>query len=260
MTAPFQMNMIAPSAIKGFVDKVFSAFTVGAMVDPASVNTLVPGDCVKLSTAAGTGVYLVDKAAATDLTFGVVVYEVKKNSYVACDSLSIALPGTIILGEAGAAITRGDSLEFVAAGSQVITNAGVNPVMGRALNSASGAGKLLAVLVGGVTLGAVVASRGSVVTALTPGATVAIDSSLGRVFTLTPAQAETINITGGVAGATFNLIVVTSGATSYTLTLGTGFGANGGTLATGIASGKTFVLKFVHNGTSFVEVSRTAAM
>ena len=260
MTAPFQMNMVSPSAIKGFVDSVFSAFTLPVMIDPASVNTLVAGDVVKLSTVAGTGVILVDKAAATDTAFGVVVYEVKKNSYTAGDALSVALPGSVVLMEAGASITRGDSLEFSAATSRVITNAGVNPVLGQALTSASGAGKLVRVLVNVVTIGAVTASRGSVVTALTPGATVAINAALGKVFTLTPGEAETLNVTGGVAGMEIDIIVLTSGTSSFTLTLGTGFGANAGTLATGTANAKTFVLRFRHNGTSFVEVSRTAAM
>ena len=260
MTAPFQMNMIAPGNIKGFVDKVYSAFTLGAMVAPASVNTLVPGDAVILSTVAGTGVLCVDKAAATDTAFGVVVYEVKKNSYTAGEALSIALPGSVILMEAQTTITRGDSLEFVASGSLVKTNAGSNPVLGQALDSSSGAGKLVKVLLNVVTIGAVTASKGSVVTALTPGATVAINAALGGVFTLTPGEGETLNVTGGVAGQTIDIVILTSGTQTYTLTLGTGFGANAGTLATGGTTAKTFVWRFRHNGTSFVEVSRTAAM
>jgi len=256
----FQANMVYPGQLKGMVNKIFSPFSIAGMVDMTSVNTLVPGDAVIITTTAGSGAYLFDKAAATDTPDGFVAYEVKKNSYVAGDAIRVAMAGSIIMLESSAAITRGDSLEFVASGSLVKTNAGTNPVVGKALQSASGANKLIAVRVAGSVITGLVASRGSVVTALTPGATVALNAALGKVFTLTPGEAETINVTGGVAGMEIQIIVLTSGTSSYTLTLGTGFGANAGTLATGTANAKTFVLKFVHNGTSFVEVGRTAAM
>ena len=96
--------------------------------------------------------------------------------------------------------------------------------------------------------------------ALTPGATPAIDATLGKVFTMVPAQNQAFTTTGGVVGQEMILKVVTSGTNSYNLTFGTGFGANASTLATGATTAKTFVMKFVHDGTSFIEVSRTAAM
>jgi len=97
------------------------------------------------------------------------------------------------------------------------------------------------------------------VSALTAGSTVTLNSALGDVFTLTPAQAETINTTNISAGQRVNLVVTTSGTTSYTLTFGTNFKSTG-TLATGTTTGKVFVVSFVSDGTNLNEVSRTTAM
>lgn len=106
--------------------------------------------------------------------------------------------------------------------------------------------------------GAVVGAAQDTIVALTPGATPAVDATLGSLFTLTPAENETISVTGGVAGEYITLRVLTSGTSTYTLTFGTGFKSTG-TLATGTTSAKKFVLRFVHDGTEFCEVSRTAA-
>jgi hypothetical protein len=112
-----------------------------------------------------------------------------------------------------------------------------------------------------VTAGLVAKVIGSgAAVALTPGATPAIDATLGKIFTVTPGEAEAITVSGGVVGQEIILKVLTSGATSYNLTFGTGFGANAGALATGVTTAKVFVVRFVHDGTSFVEVGRTAAM
>lgn len=96
-------------------------------------------------------------------------------------------------------------------------------------------------------------------TALTPAAAVTITSTTGNFFTLTPDQATTINATTvGAQGQTLFIKVLTSGTSSYTLTFGTNFKSTG-TLATGTADAKTFVIQFLSDGTNYVEVSRTAA-
>lgn len=94
---------------------------------------------------------------------------------------------------------------------------------------------------------------------LTSAAAIAIDASLGNVFTLTPGEAATITIANYVPGERYNLVVTTSGTSSYTLTLGTGFKVTG-TLATGTSDAKVFVLSFVCDGISVKETSRTTAM
>lgn len=99
----------------------------------------------------------------------------------------------------------------------------------------------------------------STVSALTAGATVTLNCALGDVFTLTPAEAETINATNLAAGQRINLVITTSGTNSYTLTFSGNFKVTG-TLATGATSGKVFTVTFVSDGTNLNEVARTTAM
>ncbi len=95
--------------------------------------------------------------------------------------------------------------------------------------------------------------------ALTPAATVALSAALASIFTLTPAENETINATGLTEGETLFLLVTTSGSSSFTLTFGTNF-VTTGTLATGTTTAKKFLVQFLVVGGKAVEVSRTAAM
>lgn len=76
---------------------------------------------------------------------------------------------------------------------------------------------------------------------------------------LTPNSTRTLTTTIAPAGQRRTLIILTSGTTSYTLTFGTGFRANG-TLATGTVTAKRFVLQFVSDGTTMNEISRTVAI
>ncbi len=99
----------------------------------------------------------------------------------------------------------------------------------------------------------------STVSALTPGATVTLNCTLGDVFTLTPAESETINATNLAAGQRVSVVITTSGTSSYTLTFSGNFKVTG-TLATGATSGKVFTVTFVSDGTNLNEVARTTAM
>lgn len=97
------------------------------------------------------------------------------------------------------------------------------------------------------------------VLALTPGTTVAVDASVAKRFTLTPAQSCTLNITGYSVGDVLDFDIVTSGTSTYNVTFGTNFFSQG-VLATGTASGKQFVLSFVEFFNAMCERCRTTAM
>jgi hypothetical protein len=101
--------------------------------------------------------------------------------------------------------------------------------------------------------------RANAVTSLSSTSPATLDASLGQVFTLTPTGALTINATNDLAGSIIFLRILTSGASSYTITFGTNFVANG-TLATGTVTAKTFLLEFVSDGSNFIEISRTTAL
>jgi hypothetical protein len=95
-------------------------------------------------------------------------------------------------------------------------------------------------------------------TALTPSASVAVDCSLANVFTLTPGQAESITASNMVAGQYVDLIILTSGTNSYTLTFSTGFKTPNTTLATGTVTGKYFAIHYISNGSYLIEIGRTS--
>jgi hypothetical protein len=124
---------------------------------------------------------------------------------------------------------------------------------------------------GGLTdQGPPVKTNGQVATRVVPlgtlaaGGTTTLDTSLGRIFTLTlPASGtNTVNVGSNlVAGIYVDLII--TGATTGTLTFGTGFKKSQTGIVTAsvltLASG-TITMCFVSDGTSLFEVSRTAAL
>jgi hypothetical protein len=89
--------------------------------------------------------------------------------------------------------------------------------------------------------------------------TVSFDpNNYGEIAAITPTGAMTLAPSAVLAKA-LKLIFTTSGTTSYTVTFGTNFKSSG-TLATGTVSGKTFVVDFVGDGTTYYEIARSAAL
>lgn len=89
--------------------------------------------------------------------------------------------------------------------------------------------------------------------------TLALALSTNRNVIVTPTATGSFTTTVPASGVRCNLIILTSGVTSYTMTFGTGFKSQG-TLATGVTTARYFVLDFISDGTSLIEVSRTIAM
>jgi hypothetical protein len=73
-------------------------------------------------------------------------------------------------------------------------------------------------------------------------------------------ETSSIGAAGMIAGQYVDIIITTSGTSSYTITFGTGFKTGTATLATGTISGKKFLVHYVSDGTSLIELSRTAAL
>lgn len=186
----------------------------------------------------------------------------------------------------------------LATGPRMLASAGVNPISGLALDNASDTdifrfmvmgvsypltATITAGTINGTPIGASSASTGAftvltastsltvsgntttgslyeAIAALTPGASISLNPTLGGLFTLTPTASCTINAASVPAKSqAINVEVLTSGTTSYTVTFGTNMKTTG-TLATGSASGKYFIVSFVSDGTNFIEVSRTTAI
>lgn len=95
--------------------------------------------------------------------------------------------------------------------------------------------------------------------ALLANGTLAMGFAANNVVKVTPTANGTYTTTVPPAGTLCTLIILTSGATSRTITFGSGFKPVG-TLATGTANARVFVISWVSDGTVLYEVSRTAAM
>jgi len=95
-------------------------------------------------------------------------------------------------------------------------------------------------------------------TVLTAGTT-AMELAANINVQVTPNANATFTTTVPSAGIRCNLLILTSGASSYTITFGTGFRSTG-TLATGVTTARYFMLQFISDGTTLVECSRTTAM
>lgn len=283
-----QFNNNVPVKGDTALQKGFNVLPV--MLDPNSVNIVYPGDAVVLTTTDGTTI-LVDKALATDVPFGFVLYDMKTSIFTAGQAFEIARFGTAVYAQAQGTIQRGDDLEYVPDVSDptddplMKTSAGTNPISAVAIDNAEDGDIFRMIIitevdftptiVGGsinnTPIGQGTANLGTFTTlaatsisdaisALSPGTTVTLTPTLGDLFTLTPAQSCTINAASvNTSHQRIVIEVLTSGTTTYTVTFGTHFRSTG-TLATGSTTAKKFLVVFDGDGTEYVETSRTAAL
>lgn len=103
------------------------------------------------------------------------------------------------------------------------------------------------------TAEAALATQTRYAVALTPGATISLDPTLGSVFTLTPDQNCTINTASRIAGQVLT-VIITATATSRVVTYGTGFLGVPAT-TTGTTAGKKFSELSVSDGASYINIS-----
>jgi len=76
---------------------------------------------------------------------------------------------------------------------------------------------------------------------------------------VTPTATATYTTTVPASGTEAKILILTTGATSRTITFGSGFRSTG-TLATGTTTARYFMLSFISDGSVLVETSRTIAM
>lgn len=97
-------------------------------------------------------------------------------------------------------------------------------------------------------------------TTVTSATSVTIFPSVNNVFKLSPSTNVQFTADTSIERPTsmpdITIQVATISTTSFNITFGPGFGATGGALATGTASGRVFVLRFAYIDLTYVEVSR----
>jgi hypothetical protein len=119
--------------------------------------------------------------------------------------------------------------------------------------------------IGGTVAAAVTGAPVASTSVVTSGFTTLAAGTLALAFASKGVVQVTPNATGSFtttvppAGTRCTLIVLTSGATSFTMTFGTGFKTTG-TLATGTVTARYFNFQFISDGTNLIECSRTVAI
>lgn len=143
------LNTFNVTPIQGQMDLPDFSSVITGQVDTAFAGTaLVPGQAVKQIAASSGLPKFTALTANTDKTAGFVAYDPKDASYAANKPFECAISGGVMFMTSGAAIAAGANLEVVyngGTGGTVITNAGTNPVVGTALDSASAASQLIRV-------------------------------------------------------------------------------------------------------------------
>lgn len=89
--------------------------------------------------------------------------------------------------------------------------------------------------------------------------TTAMALATNNAVKVTPTATATYTTTVPPAGSVRQIIILTSGVSSFTITFGSGFKPTA-TLATGTTTARVFVISFVSDGTNLYEASRTVAM
>lgn len=95
--------------------------------------------------------------------------------------------------------------------------------------------------------------------ALLSSGTLAMNFAVNTCVKITPSATQTFTTTVPPAGSERNLIILTSGTVSRTITFGTGFKPTG-TLATGTVTARVFVIKWVSDGVNLYEATGRTAM
>lgn len=146
MTQPVQtLNQFAQQPPKGSVAAVPNPVTISAQVSKDSLNTLYPGDAVRLTGGTTDQIEVDFCSAVSDQVIGFVVRNQKRAYFTAGQPLEIAMEGTVIYLEAYGAIDRGNKVEWYPTGHQVEEAKGSNSTVGTALDIARLTGDIIRV-------------------------------------------------------------------------------------------------------------------
>ena len=268
MTIPsYNQNNFAIAPLLGELDlQGVGGTVITAEADSSVVTALLPGQPVKIVDSANGVPKVVALTANTDFTFGFIKRNVKDQNYAAGEFLELAQGGSFIWLVSNAAIARGANVEVVydanSGNGAVISSGGVNPIIGYALDKATGANQFIRValrspvtptvagsLFAQVTVTQAQLNAGQVLITGVGGKKILVTnySALvaGNFATGTAAVIESTNGTPVVV-STIAQAGLTSGAalvpSSANTTLGAGFGA-----ALGAGDG----LQVVHTGSNF---------
>lgn len=142
----FQLGIVA-----GAISLQGQGMVLTGRVSASQTPAIVAGQAVKLVTSSTTGGIpeVESLTSATDVPFGVAIYNIKDASYAARAKVELALRNTIIYMTAASAITQGSFVKFDYLTNKISLNTDSNiPSIGVALDRASADGDLIRVIIG----------------------------------------------------------------------------------------------------------------
>ena len=141
------LNQFKPTSLLGGLSFVNNPNVKSVKIDPASTATkLQAGTPVKLVDKTSSEVLVDACSAATDPVYGVIIFNAKKGTYSAGQTVEIACKGTVIFLESSAAIARGArvSSAVTPTAPTVVTNTtSTNARVGQCLDKCAAANVLV---------------------------------------------------------------------------------------------------------------------
>lgn len=136
-------NQFRITPIVGAQDLTVNQNIKACRINPDSVSTdpIVAGQAVKLVDVAGD-VPIVDVAAVTEEAYGVLVHDLRHDTFAKGDYVNVAARGSVIFLEASAAIAGGAAVQNTPGGPtvQTLTSLATNCRLGRNLTKIAAAG------------------------------------------------------------------------------------------------------------------------
>jgi hypothetical protein len=149
MSQTLNVNQFEQKPLKGSLDlAIMNSKVITGVVSDSQATALVPGERVKLDTAAGSQIPSFIAADATDLAIGVVMYNSRNSeNLVSGQPVEVACNvGPVMWMEADAAITV-QSVVYQQSTAVVGTTSGSNKKVGIALDAAAAAGDIIRVII-----------------------------------------------------------------------------------------------------------------
>lgn len=143
------INQFGMTQVQGAPDLQFNGSVISGQVEASQATAIVAGQALKLVDNASPIPQFLAATANTDKIFGFALRNLKDPSFEAGERLEVAMGGTVMYMTAGAAIVRGKQVEIVFGTVKVITYAGVNTIVGYALDKAAADGDLIRVFIAG---------------------------------------------------------------------------------------------------------------
>lgn len=146
-------NQFAQGPILGQVSMLPNVNIVPARINPSSTVVITAGSPVKLIAGTSNEILIDGCADQTEgPVFGVVVYNMRKNTYAANDAVEVACAGSYVLLKSAGALARGTSVSSTAAtvsADPLVNNDATSGhyLVGTVIDTATAANQLVRILI-----------------------------------------------------------------------------------------------------------------